>query len=152
MNKWIGILLFTVALNSCGKKPYYAESYPFNSGIWSSGEMPQFEFEISDLNRSYDLSLLLRIDSDYEYQNMWVLMHNTFPNGAVQTDTINIPVADSKGEWLGDKKANLFNYKVIFGRNHRFEDTGVYNIRIEHAVMTPTLKGLSDITLIVDQK
>jgi gliding motility-associated lipoprotein GldH len=83
---------------------------------------------------------------------MWLLMHNTFPNGTVQTDTVNIPIADSKGAWLGNKKANLFNYTVLFGRNYRFADSGKYNIRIEHAVMTPVLRGLSDITLIVDQK
>jgi gliding motility-associated lipoprotein GldH len=152
MNKGVYILLFLLALSSCGKKPYYADTHVFNSGVWSSGEMLAFEFEISDLNGSYDLSLLFRVDSDYEYQNMWVLMHNTFPDGSIKTDTVNIPIVDARGAWLGDKKGNLFNYTVLFGRNHRFLDSGKYNIRLEHAVMNPVLNGLSDVTLMVEQK
>jgi gliding motility-associated lipoprotein GldH len=143
--------LILLVLVSCGKKPMYSETHEFISGIWSSGEMPVFEFEVSDSLTPFDLSFLLRVNNEYDFQNIWILMHTEKPNGESAVDTVNLQLCDDRGRWLGKKSGAVYSYQAIFGRQHFFKPTGKYKIRMEHAVMEPNLRGVLDLSLIVEE-
>ncbi len=147
---WVfGFLIF--ALVGCGKKPMYAETHEFANGLWSSGEMPVFEFETTDSVKSYDLSFLLRVNTEYDFQNIWILMHTEKPDGSLSTDTVNVQLSDERGRWLGKKSGAVYSYQAIFGRGHKFNLLGKYKIRMEHAVMEPNLRGVLDLSLMVEE-
>lgn len=136
---------------SCGKKPMYSDTHEFQNGVWSSGAMPAFEFEAKDSTKTYDLSFLLRINNEYDFQNIWILMHTDKPDGSFSTDTVNLLLSDERGRWLGKKSGPVYSYQAIFGREHYFKPTGKYKIRMEHAVMEPNLRGVLDLSLLVEE-
>lgn len=151
-NSWIiSIFLGLMLLASCGKTPMYSKTHEFNSGVWSSGEMPLFEFEAQDSTKPYDLSFLLRINNEYDFQNLWILMHTEKPDGSFSTDTVNLQLCDERGRWLGKKSGPVYSYQAVFGSMHYFNPTGKYKIRMEHAVMEPNLRGVLDLSLIVEE-
>jgi len=152
LNK-IGVLLGFAAIlvTSCGKAPMYSETHEFQNGVWSSGAMPAFEFNAEDSIKAYDLSFLLRINNEYDFQNIWILMHTEKPDGSFSTDTVNVLLSDERGRWLGKKSGAVYSYQAIFGRQHHFKPTGTYKIRMEHAVMEPNLRGVLDLSLLVEE-
>jgi gliding motility-associated lipoprotein GldH len=151
VNKWIiAVVLIVVGTTSCNKAPVYSETYTFNDGVWGAGEQPIFTFDIQDSIGRYDLSFVLRLNNDYDYQNMWILMHTSRPGGTLSTDTINLQVFDEKGRWLGKKSGSTYTFTGIFAFQHRFDSIGKHSIRMEHAVMNPELRGVMDMSLLVE--
>lgn len=139
------------ALLSCGKPSLYSKTHEFANGLWSSGEMPTFEFEAHDSIKPYDLSFLLRVNSEYDFQNIWILMHTDKPDGSFSTDSVNLQLCDERGRWLGKKNGAVYSYQAVFGKEHRFSPVGKYRIRMEHAVMEPNLRGVLDLSLMVEE-
>ena len=129
----------------------YSSTHEFNNGVWSSGAMPTFEFEAKDSTKAHDLSFLLRINNEYDFQNIWILMHTDKPDGTYSTDTVNLMLSDERGQWLGKKSGAVYSYQALFGREHFFKPPGKYKIRMEHAVMEPNLNGVLDLSLLVEE-
>lgn len=151
VNKLILVgMLMLFGLAACKKAPVYSETHVYSDGVWGSGEMPEFNFDMQDTIGLYNMSFVLRLNDEYDYQNMWILMHTTKPTGVSSTDTINLQVIDSKGKWLGKKSGSNYTFTGIFAYNHRFEHVGKHVIRMEHAVMNPELRGVLDMTLMVE--
>ncbi len=151
VNKYIiAAFILLVSLSACKKAPYYSETHLFSDGVWGAGEQPVFSFDIQDSAGLYDLSFVLRLNNDYDFQNIWILMHTTRPEGSVSTDTINLQVFDERGRWLGKKSGSTYTFTGVFAFKHRFETLGKHSIRMEHAVMNPELRGVLDMTLLVD--
>lgn len=148
---WMAIMLLAFMLGSCGKTPMYSNTHEFQNGVWSSGAVPAFEFDVNDSTTAYDLSFLLRINNEYDFQNVWILMHTDKPDGSYSTDTVNLQLSDEQGRWLGKKSGAVYSYQAIFGRQHFFKPTGSYKIRMEHAVMEPNLRGVLDLSLLVEE-
>lgn len=151
-NRIIGILVLGIfLLSSCSKAPMYSKTHEFSSGIWSSGQMPLFTFNANDTTKAYDLSFVLRINNEYDYQNIWILMHTDKPDGSTATDTVNLRLSDERGRWLGKKSGVVYSYQAVFGSMHYFKPKGTYKIRMEHAVMEPNLHGVLDLSLLVEE-
>jgi gliding motility-associated lipoprotein GldH len=144
------MMLVLVGFSSCKKAPHYSETHAFTDGVWGAGEQPVFTFDMQDSLGLYDMSFVVRLNNDYDYQNMWILMHTTRPEGSVSTDTINLQVFDERGRWLGKKSGSTYTFTGVFAFKHRFETLGEYKIRMEHAVMNPELRGVIDMTLLVE--
>lgn len=147
---FLGTLLLFAVLVACKKALVYSETHAFSDGVWGSGEMPEFNFDIQDSVGLFDMSFVLRLNNDYDYQNMWILMHTTKPEGTTSTDTINLQVFDEKGKWLGKKSGSTYTFTGVFAYKHRFEKVGKHAIRMEHAVMNPELRGVLDMTLLIE--
>ena len=147
---WMAILVSLVVV-SCGKSPMYSKTHEFQNGVWSSGAMPAFEFDAKDSTKAYDLSFLLRINNEYDFQNIWILMHTDKPDGSFSTDTVNLMLSDERGKWLGKKSGAVYSYQAMFGREHFFKPSGKYKIRMEHAVMETNLRGVLDLSLLVEE-
>lgn len=143
-------MFFLAALTACKKAPYYSETHAFSDGVWGAGEQPVFTFDMQDSIGLYDLSFVLRLNNDYDYQNVWILMHAMRPEGSVSIDTINLQVFDERGRWQGKKSGSTYTFTGIFALNHRFESVGKHSIRMEHAVMNPELRGVMDMSLLLE--
>lgn len=150
-NKLILLVSATCLIVSCGKAPMYSETHAFKNATWSSGEMPTFKFNVEDSTTAFDLSFVLRINNEYDFQNIWILMHTDKPDGSFSTDTVNLLLSDERGKWLGKKSGAVYSYQAVFGRQHFFKPTGKYKIRMEHAVMEPNLRGVLDLSLLVEK-
>jgi gliding motility-associated lipoprotein GldH len=151
VNNWIYVaMLVLFGFTSCKKAPYFSETHAFKNGVWGAGEHPVFSFDMQDSVGLYDLSFVLRLNNDYDYQNIWILMHTTRPEGTVSTDTINLQVFDERGRWLGKKSGAAYVFTGVFAFQHRFQSIGKHSIRMEHAVMNPELRGVLDMTLLVE--
>ena len=134
----IGCLAFT----SCQKDIVYSQFVSIPSGKWSSDELANFDYTISDKDANYRMLIYVRHTEQYPYQNMWL-----FEDNGARRDTIEFYLADDRGQWLGDRHHGFIEMPVLFEQNYHFPDTGSYFMAIQQGMRDSVLRGVMDIGL-----
>lgn len=135
---------------SCESKHLHQETKD-TTGEWSSKQALAYSFDIKDKSTAkVDLSFVFRNNTDYEYSNIYLFTKFIDPKGNVMVDTLQYYIANPDGTWIG-KGLNTKEMKLVFREKLPIKDTGKYQLKVWHGMRTDKLKGVEDISLIVDQ-
>lgn len=108
-------------------------------------------FDISDTVNNYNFFLTVRNTDDYAYQNLFVFLKTTFPNGKSKLDTINCPLANMQGKWLGKGFGGIYDNRILYMARKRFPLNGNYKIRVEQAMRDEELIGILDVGVRIEK-
>ena len=136
-------------LSSCGNETVYSEFQPVKDKLWDKNNEYFFDFEIKDISIPYNVSLQLRNNDMYPYQNIWILFEESKSAGYSVKDTIEYLLADDFGKW----KANgisLYQNRIPIKTRYIFPDTGKYTINIRHGMRDDKLKGIENIGIHIE--
>jgi gliding motility-associated lipoprotein GldH len=114
------LIIILFILSSCGPNAVYEGSYDFNDHSWGSGESPSFSYVCTNTTDKYNFIVTLRTTTDYEYSNLWVFMYTKNPSGELRKDTLNFPLAELNGKWLGKNTGSLIEHEILIGWNKSF--------------------------------
>jgi gliding motility-associated lipoprotein GldH len=126
--------------------------------IWEWKEVQSFDFDITDGNSYYDVSVQARITAQFAYSNLWMVYRLGSPDslsgsalgnlgsksaGSKQFDAV---LADETGRWLGEGQGNLrvYSFPVI---QRAVLKPGKYRFLLKQNVRVDQLFGVSDIGL-----
>jgi gliding motility-associated lipoprotein GldH len=123
----------------------------FKDKQWNVDEVFESSFDISDTVNNYNFFISLRNTDDYPYQNIFVFLTTTFPNGKTSLDTINCPLANRQGKWLGKGFGGVYDNRVLYMARKRFPLMGNYTIQMEQAMRDETLPGIIDAGIRIEQ-
>lgn len=138
-------LLFT----QCESPHYYQEQKSVRSE-WNKDSALSFNFEITDTTSRYNFLFLSRNNNEYPYSNFYIFTKLVNPKGEEFTDTLQYYLAFQDGEWIG-KGQNLKELYLVYRENISLKDTGTYKLSVWHGMREENLKGIEDISLIVDK-
>ena len=146
------LTIITVAcfLFSCDKNTVYSEYQHIRNKTWNKQDEYFFSFIIKDNTVAYNISLLLRNNDMYPYQNIWLFHDELQPSETSVKDTVEFSLADDFGKWKG-KGFSLFQNQITIKNNYLFTDTGKYTIGIRHGMRNDELKGIEDIGLLIEK-
>src|SRR5687767_5114196 len=117
-------LLFFMAastlLVSCGPRTLVNEITEIQKGEWQFEDAKHFSAEITDTLTPCNYYMLIRHGGDYPYQNLVLYFKTYYPNNTFTVDTIDCPMADQSGRWLGKGLGDLVDNPVLFKRNTPF--------------------------------
>ena len=137
-------------LFSCGRDTVYNEFQSINDKAWSKQDEYFFNFEIKDNSIKYDISIQLRNNDTYPYQNLWMFCNELQPSGISAKDTLEYMLADDFGKWTGNG-ITLFQSLIPLKSSYNFPDTGKYTISIRHGMRDDVLRGIENIGLIIEK-
>lgn len=123
---------------------------PVTDGAWHQDSVLRFAVGADDTLATYDLLFYVRHHQNYPYQNMWLFV--TARQGErVQTDTMEIYLADDRGFWLGNGRNGLTTMPVLYDE-HRLMGSDTLYLTIQQGMRDSVLRGVQDIgvELIVD--
>lgn len=143
-----GLILFA----SCDQGNFYDVNKPIDNREWSYANLAKFAVEIADPNSKYDIYIQIRHTPEYNYSNLFVLLHQS---GKSLKDTAyrhEISLAELDGRWLGKSAGNLFSKEILAKENFTFPDSGRYNFAIEQNMRDNPLKNISDVGLKIVKK
>lgn len=143
-------VLFTAFLffTQCDSPHFYQEQQSVTN--WNKDAAATFNFEVKDTTEAYNLSFLTRNTNDYPYANLYIFTKLIDPKGQEFTDTLQYYLAFQDGEWIGKGK-NLKELYLVYRENVSLKDTGTYKLSVWHGMRDDNLKGIEDISLIVDK-
>ncbi len=124
------LFLLSLLLAGCGSNFVYEHNYEIGEVGWSYEQPLRFAFEVSDTQQLYNLHLLLGHTTDFGYQNMYVQIQTTFPNGKEQTEEVSLELADKFGRWLGRCNSSSCELPIIIQQKAYFDQVGEHRIEI----------------------
>ncbi len=144
VNVFLLTLLIATA-TSCDRK-MILDKYQNTGDFWQKDSAVVFNFNPPDTLKPYNLFINLRNNNDYGFSNIFLITELYFPNGTIQTDTLQYMMANPKGEWLGNGFTDLKENKLWYKENLRFPSLGGYQIQIRQAVRkTGAVEGITEL-------
>lgn len=146
----IYFLFVALLLFSCGDQPLYEKVYTFPDRAWGLDQKPVFKVNIEDTTAVYDISLTLRTTTDYGYNNLWVFLKTTIPDGRSERKPFQIRISNEDGSWVGNKTGSIVETSLDFPAR-KLPMKGEYTFTIEQAVTQSTVNEVLDIGLSVNE-
>jgi len=149
-----GLILLLIAIPlfwACGNVVLVDRTVEFEEKSWDVKSEFNTKFEVTDTVSNYNFFVTMRNTDEYPYQNIFVFLKTEFPNGKSKLDTINCPLADARGKWLGKGFGGVYDNRVLYMAQKRFPLTGSYSINIEHAMRDEELSGILDVGVRIEK-
>jgi gliding motility-associated lipoprotein GldH len=141
-------LLFVVLVSflfSCDDASFYTKSYSFNNNIWERSVKPKFIVEIKDTKQLYDFIVTLRTSTSYKYNNLWIFLNTTPPNGLSVREPFEIKTCYPDGSWIGKKTGSIVEHTLIFKRR-KVPSRGKYKFILEQGITEKLIDEVVDIS------
>lgn len=131
---------------SCEQNAIYDRYQAIKDTSWAKEKVYYFTFFIDDISVPYDLTLEVRNNNMYPYQNLWVFCNEELPIGPLKKDTIECLLADEFGKWYGHG-ISLFQSSFPIRTNYHFPIQGQYTFSFQQGMRNEQLPGIQEIGL-----
>ncbi len=135
-------------LSSCKETAYY-EQYQVIEKPWDKEKEYYFTYEINDNTIPYDVSLVIRNNNLYPYQNLWLFCGEEQPVGLFKCDTFECMLADEYGKWKGNG-ISIYHLSIPVRTRYMFPHKGQYTFCIRQGMREEQLKGIEEIGLRIE--
>lgn len=147
----LATFLLPMLLASCDGSVYYSEYGDVNTDGWQSSDSVCFDVQVDDTTHLFDLLVEVRNDVDYAYSNLFLFVNTTFPDGSLSRDTMELPLANPAGEWLGKQSGHHVDSRHrLRGHPIRFPMMGNYHFAITNGMRETAVKGIEHVGFIVE--
>lgn len=136
--------------SACAQPPHYQANTAMPNEVWHMDSVCRFDFDIDDTLARHTLYLDIRNASSYKYSNLLLYVDIDFPDGRRITDTVECPLADDHGRWLGKGWGSLRSSEIPY-KAARFPAAGTYTARVAHAMRDARLAGIADIGIHIEK-
>lgn len=114
---------------------------------WLYNKNINFDVDVSDETKQYDLVLFLTHSDIFSYENLYLNTTTIFPDGTKTTNPVSIQLADNNGEWIGDCSGNNCLITIEMLSSAYFKFRGKYSIVFNQYSRKDSLEGISAIEL-----
>lgn len=90
----------------------------------------------------------LHHDNNFLYSNLWLEVSYRDAYGRAHTDTVNIPMADNYGRWLGHGLGTGYQCEIALPDTVTISDS--CRISVRHIMRVDTIRGIDQIGITVD--
>lgn len=144
---WIvGALVF---LSACSTDVVYEQIQTIDENGWRYNEPVVVNLSTPDTLNTYNLIFDVRITPNYSYQNLWLFIETTEPNGSIRIDSMNCPMAFPDGRWIGTGLGDLIDNPILVYRNFKFSEMGDYQFKIRHGMRRDILPNVQNVGVIL---
>ena len=145
MFRLVLIITSSLFLLSCNKNVVYTQYNEFEKQEWFAKNNVVFEVPIEDNQNFHNIYLKIRHADSYPYSNLFLFVTTSYPDGKSLTDTMEVILANNKGEWMGNGAGEVYDYKIPIKKNVKFPQTGKYTFSFQQAMRTDPLPLIMDI-------
>ena len=146
LKKFIAACVTCFLCFSCENEAVYDQYQAIQNTSWEKDKEYYFTFLIKDISVPYDLTLEVRNNNMYPYQNLWVFCSEELPIGPLKRDTIECMLADEFGKWYGHG-ISLFQSSFPIRSAYYFPVKGQYTFSFRQGMRNDQLPGIQEIGL-----
>jgi len=143
-------ILFSLVIFSCDSNVEFLK-YNSVNGVWHKDSLQEFSFELNETNE-YNTFVNLRINEEYKFSNIFLITTLKDSLNILSKDTLQFKLADKSGKFIGKKRINLVDNKLLHKKQLKLEGNKKYFLSIEHAMRVinkvgglENLQGVTDI-------
>lgn len=137
-------MLLTMLLTACEADKVYDTFQHVDNNGWEKNDGLTFAIpRLTDSGR-YDLSLRLRLGSEYPFQNLHIAVTQTvYPSGKTATDIVKADITDKQGKMKGNG-VTLYQYSIPF-RTMDCNAGDSVTVKVRHDMKREILPGIMDV-------
>jgi len=150
-NKVLASLSVLLLLLACNNNVYYVKYKKVENYNWKIEEPKKFDVEIKDTTALFSFHVMLRHTGDYQYSNIYLFLNTIYPNNRLVRDTLELILADDKGQWKGSGLSNIKHVTYLMKSGIRFPQKGMYSFAIEHGMRQNPLFGVTEVGIKLEQ-
>jgi len=144
------IILFGGLATSCSDTAVLDQNVSVVGRAWHYEDQPELTAHITDITRSYNIYLNVRHTPDYKYSNLFVLLHQHFPNGTDTTERFELKLAEPDGRWTGHGNGSVYTHQQLVKSSVQLPDTGSYVFRLEQNMRANPLNEITDVGIRIE--
>ncbi len=150
---WVVVVFIIVGagVSSCDRERVYEEHIEVPDRSWNPDLIMQFHPQVSDTTNTHNIYINIRNTPEYSFSNIFLFVTTTSPSGSWIRDTVEIQLADERGNWLGKGVSHVFFSRRIFKLNVRFPEPGIYGFEIQQGMRSDELTGVRDVGLRIER-
>jgi len=124
----------------------------FKENFWVFNDPAEFEFQIEDAEKSYNLLFNIRNTSKYKYQNIYLQYYLEDSTGRLlSNDLKNIQLFHKiTGVPMGKGLGDILDIEKVFLEKYRFDNPGLYRLRIDQFMRQDSLPDVLSVGLRVE--
>ena len=134
--------LFALFISSCEPIQLYEQNTVYASHNWSSKEVNQYQFNITDTSSLYKIYFVIRHHNAYHYKNIWLQINTQSPSDTVVKQTLNLQLADDQKGWLGVGMDDIYDQRIPVNATPTKLKMGIYHFSIQHTMREDPLLGV----------
>lgn len=147
--------LFGLLMSACSAPDNdYSAFSTINPDGWAYGHTFVYRPEIADSIARGSLSVMVRHSNDYPYRNLWLeVSYQQLHADSTITfcrDTVNMPLADLYGNWLGTGLGTSFQATDTVATD--FQLISGAPIRVRHIMRPDRVPAIEQIGIIFEEK
>lgn len=147
---WAFTIVIILLLGSCKSDVVYDQNLFLPAEGWHYKNKAAFDITIDDTTHYHNFFINLRINSDYEYSNLYVLMYGKSPAGDSTVRRIDLTLAAPDGKWLGKGTASVISYRIPIIQKYA-PKPGTYHFEIEQNMRVNTLPNVINVGIAVEK-
>ena len=151
MRTFVALLLCLSVWQSCSDKLVYDQTEKIPQSKWPMTQATHFAVNIPDTIQPYDLYFRISNGEFYPYSNLWLFCKTTAPGGAAHIDTLEIVLANVKGEWEGRSSNDAFVGLYEFKKKIKFPKAGQYDFLIVQGMRDSILDQVHEFGLVIEK-
>lgn len=136
---------------SCTNSSVYTNHVTFENETWETNNIISFPVMIEDTAAYHNIIINVRNTTFYPNANLFLFINTTSPDNHVLRDTVELFLANEKGEWLGTGVGKLRDNSIYYQKNIRFPLKGIYRFDIQQAMRTDKLEGIYNIGIGIEK-
>jgi gliding motility-associated lipoprotein GldH len=141
------ILFALVVIFGCQKERVYNKTYDIPENKWNKNNIVNFKVPVEDTLTAHNVYLHVRHLSKYDFQNLFLFVNISSPEGYSVKDTFECMLANDKGQWYGSGWGDVYHNKILYKKNILFPASGTYSFELQQAMRKKNLKHVSDVGL-----
>jgi len=142
-------ILFSLVIFSCDSNVEFLK-YNSVNGVWHKDALQEFSFELNETNE-YNTFVNLRINEEYKFSNIFLITTLKDSLNILSKDTLQFKLADKSGKFIGKKRINLVDNKLLHKKQLKLERNKKYFLSIEHAMrVINKVGGLENLQGVID--
>lgn len=118
---------------------------------WDMNNIVSLDVEIKDTVNPQNIYINVRNASNYQYSNLFVFLITKAPKGEIARDTIELTLADERGKWLGIGMGDIWDNRILFKRNFRFPESGIWHFELQQAMRVNPLPQIMDVGMRIEK-
>ncbi|NDF97550.1 MAG: gliding motility lipoprotein GldH [Chitinophagia bacterium] len=151
---WLSVLCI---IEGCTQLELYEKSVPLAAQRWENTYRPTFDFIIKDTTARYDVALVLRHRDRYHYNNIWLRISVTDPQGKNYSFETDLLLGTNEKGWLGAGMDDIYEHRIslqkeLLTAGVSFRQAGTYRFSIEQVMREDPLEEVMNVGLRIEKK
>ncbi|MEZ4909859.1 MAG: gliding motility lipoprotein GldH [Saprospiraceae bacterium] len=150
---FLGLVAFFI-FQSCDSNSIYSEKKNIPT-TWTHLDTISFRYVINDTVSKHDLILTVAHHILFPYENLYVLVNTSFPDGKATKQLLSLQLTSSDNSWMSKCSGEHCTLAIPISSDIKFKLPGEYALNIVQNSRKDTLVGIEslqlDITKSVDK-